>query len=112
MQRRRESATIAGRRVVMKRKGAKVVGASVALVLAVMGTVAFAHSTGNERRTKAQCDNIDIKTYNPAEVGWCEACVAQGPARCASGKPDPACMHYHPGAPAGTRCRPDDGKAN
>ena len=96
----------------MKKSGSKVLGISVALVIGAIGTVAFAHSTGGERRNKAQCDAIDITKYAPAEVGWCEACVAQGPPVCITGTPNAKCMHYHPGAPAGTRCRIDDGKTN
>jgi len=96
----------------MRNNRSRVLGFAFAALVCMVGTAAFAHSTGNERRNKAQCDAIDIKVYPPAEVGWCEACVAQGPPRCTSGKPDAACMHYHPGAPAGTRCRPDDGKTN
>jgi hypothetical protein len=94
----------------MKKNGSKALGVALVLVLGAIGTVAFAHSTGNERRNKAQCAAIDVKKYNPAEVGWCEVCVAQGPPKCAAGKPDAACMHYHPGDPDKTRCRPDDGK--
>jgi len=91
----------------MKKNGSKVLGIAVALVLGAVGTVAFAHSTGNERRNDAQCNAIDTTKYPAGEIGWCLTCVHGS---CpAAGNPSGKC-HYHPGAPGGTRCRPDNGQ--
>jgi hypothetical protein len=98
----------------MKKSSSKVVGIAVALVLGAFGTVALAHSTGNERRDGAGCDALakDPK-YGTDEAAWCHTCIDGMPKSCGAGPTkdlgNNKC-HYHPGAPAGTRCRPDNGK--
>ncbi|HEY5242365.1 MAG TPA: hypothetical protein VIJ22_12890 [Polyangiaceae bacterium] len=95
----------------MKKNGSKVMGIAVALVLGAMGTVAFAHSTGNERRNGVQCDALakDPK-YGANEAAWCHTCIDGAPKSCGATPADKNLCHYHPGDPAGTRCRPDNGK--
>jgi hypothetical protein len=98
----------------MKKSGSKVVGIAVALVLGAIGTVALAHSTGDERRTNAQCDALKTDPkYGANEAAWCHACIDGMPKSCGAG-PTPAegsnKCHYHPGDKPGTRCRPDNGK--
>jgi len=56
--------------------------------------LALAHSTGDEARTPEQCAK-----FAPPMRGHCLECV---------GRPRP--HHFHPGAPAGARCRPNDGR--
>jgi hypothetical protein len=83
------------------------------LLLVATATVASAHSTGNERRTGATCDALykDPK-YGPNEAAWCHTCIDGMPQSCGglSASPPSKACHYHPGDPAGTRCRPDNGK--
>jgi hypothetical protein len=69
-----------------------------ALLLAGAAPFAFAHDTGHESRTPAQCERLP-GTATSGERGNCLKCVAR-----------PVKHHYHPDYPAGNRCRPDDGK--
>ncbi len=56
--------------------------------------LAFAHSTGHESRTPAQCKQLP-KPLRRA----CLWCVAR-----------PRKHHFHPDYPSGQRCRPSDGR--
>jgi hypothetical protein len=69
-----------------------------ALMLAAAAPFAFAHDTGHESRTPAQCERLP-GTATTGERGNCLKCVAR-----------PVKHHYHPDYPPGNRCRPDDGK--
>ncbi len=57
-------------------------------------SLAFAHSTGRESRTPAQCEQLP-----KPERRACLRCVAR-----------PRRHHFHPDYPPGNRCRPDNGK--
>lgn len=68
-----------------------------ALGIALFGaatSLAWAHSTGHESRTPAQCQRLPTPERNA-----CLACVTRERAH-----------HYHPDYPAGARCRPDNGR--
>ncbi len=73
---------------------------TIALAAAALlaATAAWAHSTGHESRTPAECERLP-GTSSSGERGACLSCV---------GKKEK--HHYHPDYPAGNRCRPDDGK--
>ncbi len=58
------------------------------------GATVFAHRTGNERRTPAECRAL----RDPARQRACLACVAR-----------PRPHHYHPLQTEGWRCDPNDG---
>ena len=60
----------------------------------VASSLAWAHNTGHESRTVAQCEHLPTP-----ERAACIACVTRERAH-----------HYHPDYPAGTRCRPDNGR--
>ena len=60
-----------------------------------------AHNTGHEIRTTAGCVKLP-GTAKTGERGGCLACIERN-----RGKDK---MHYHPDYPAGSRCRPDNGK--
>ena len=64
-----------------------------------------------QRRDAAGCKAIDTTKYPGGEIGWCMDCLANAPNSCGgkAASPNGKC-HYHPGAPAGTRCRPDNGQ--
>jgi hypothetical protein len=79
----------------------KALGFAFALVIGAMGTVAFAHSTGHESRTTADCEKLP-GTATTGERAGCLACIGRNT--------DKAKFHFHPDYPAGDRCRPDDGK--
>lgn len=66
----------------------------VGIALIAVPLVATAHRTGNERRTVAACQALTI----PAKRRACLACVRR-----------PRPHHYHPNAPVGARCRPNNG---
>jgi hypothetical protein len=74
-------------------------GVVVALPLFLAVTpVAFAHSTGHESRTVADCEKLP-GTAKSGERGACLKCVSL-----------PKPHHFHPDYPQGNRCRPDNGK--
>jgi hypothetical protein len=73
----------------------------VSAALFAFGSVAFAHSTGHESRTVADCEKLP-GTATTGERGGCLACIGKN-----SGATK---FHFHPDYPAGDRCRPDDGK--
>ncbi|MFO0650853.1 MAG: hypothetical protein U0326_31805 [Polyangiales bacterium] len=67
------------------------------LVIFALGTVsslAWAHSTGHESRTVAQCGRLPTP-----ERQQCLQCVTRAIRH-----------HYHPDYPPGARCRPDNGR--
>lgn len=64
------------------------------LGIAAVAPLAEAHRTHNDRRTASECRLLN----DAAKRQECLSCVASPRS------------HYHPGAPAGTRCRPNDGK--
>lgn len=73
------------------------VSTAVASVLGVAPALlglAWAHPTGRESRTPAQCQRLPTP-----ERQACTSCVNR-----------PVKHHYHPDYPAGARCRPDNGK--
>ena len=73
----------------------KMVLAAVSLLgLALGAPLAIAHRTGHESRTVGDCEKLPTP-----ERGQCISCVK---------RPQP--HHYHPDYPAGSRCRPDNGK--
>lgn len=61
--------------------------------------IAFAHSTGHESRTPAQCQLLPGSNTG-GERGNCLRCVTRTDGR----------WHFHPDYPAGNRCRPDNGQ--
>jgi hypothetical protein len=63
----------------------------------VSGSVALAHNTGHESRTRAECERLP-GTTTTGERANCLACISR------QGK-----WHYHSDYAAGNRCRPDDG---
>ncbi|MCB1327649.1 MAG: hypothetical protein H7A21_08195 [Spirochaetales bacterium] len=63
--------------------------------LALLGGALAAHPTDNDRRTAAQCQELQEQNHRRA----CLACVA---------RPNP--HHYHANGPAGERCRPNNGQ--
>lgn len=68
---------------------------AAALTLSLAGlTYVSSHSTGHESRIPAQCDRLPTP-----ERQACKSCVTR-----------PLKHHYHPDYPAGSRCRPDNGK--
>ena len=71
---------------------------AAAAVMALASVSAFAHDTGHESRTAAQCEKLP-GTATEGERAGCLKCVAR-----------PEKHHYHPDYPAGDRCRPDNGK--
>lgn len=71
---------------------------AMAFCVAPPAQVAYAHETGHESRTPAQCERLP-GTATGGERGNCLKCVAR-----------PVKHHYHPDYPAGNRCRPDNGK--
>ncbi|MSP58905.1 MAG: hypothetical protein EXR72_00935 [Myxococcales bacterium] len=78
----------------MKRQiGIALGGLAAGLVLGLAPTV-LAHPTGHESHTAADCEKLPSP-----ERQQCLKCVTR-----------PIKHHYHPDYPAGTRCRPDDGK--
>ena len=68
---------------------ASVLGAAPALL-----SRAWGHSTGRESRTTAQCERLPTP-----ERQQCLSCVTRALEH-----------HYHSDYPAGSRCRPDNGK--
>ena len=72
----------------------------VTLAIGTIGTVAFAHGTGKEKRSGPECATLS----NAGDVEHCKACVAK------NGTAGAEKMHYHPDYPEGERCRPDNGK--
>lgn len=65
------------------------------LALLLLGTgTAFAHHTGNERRTPAECRAL----RDPERQRACLACISR-----------PRPHHYHPLQTEGWRCDPNDG---
>jgi hypothetical protein len=72
----------------------RAVFATMAISLALSGGLAFAHRTGNERRTQAECRAL----RDPARQRACLACIAR-----------PRPHHYHPLQTEGWRCDPNDG---
>jgi hypothetical protein len=74
--------------------------ASLAALVAISlaAPALYAHDTGHESRTAAQCNKLP-GTKKTGERGGCLACVSR-----------PQKHHYHPDYPAGERCRPDNGK--
>jgi hypothetical protein len=81
----------------MKVKAWILMGVGV-LMMATAAPFAFAHNTGHESRTPADCEKLP-GTAAGGERGHCLECVQR-----------PKKHHYHPDYPAGDRCRPDDGK--
>lgn len=69
------------------------------LILSGFALLSYAHSTGHESRTVAQCQKLP-GTAKTGERAACIACVTRK-----DGK-----WHFHPDYPAGDRCRPDNGK--
>ncbi|HEX2568393.1 MAG TPA: hypothetical protein VH877_02465 [Polyangia bacterium] len=70
-------------------------GAAGALLLVGWATTgAWAHSTGHESRTIADCEKLPTP-----ERQNCIKCVTR-----------PVKHHFHPDYPPGERCRPDNGK--
>ena len=76
------------------------VASASALYLAVFlcAPSAHAHNTGHESRTSADCQKLP-GSNTTGERHQCLACVTR-----------PSKHHYHPDYPAGSRCRPDNGK--
>jgi hypothetical protein len=72
--------------------------AAAGLLLVGAAPMARAHKTGHESRTPAQCERLP-GTQTTGERANCLRCVA---------RPKP--HHFHPDYPAGTRCRPNNGK--
>ncbi len=77
----------------------RAMGLTLGLAVAGIGTAAFAHDTGHESRTTADCEKLP-GTATTGERAGCLACVSRK-----DGK-----WHFHPDYPAGDRCRPDNGK--
>lgn len=73
-------------------KRALVLGAG--LLLLAGPPVVRGHSTGHESRLPAHCAKLPTP-----ERQACQACVTRALKH-----------HYHPDYPAGSRCRPDNGK--
>lgn len=69
-------------------------GAVAVGFLVGVAPVAFGHRTGHESRTVGDCEKLPSP-----ERQQCLKCVT---------RPQP--HHYHPDYPAGSRCRPDNGK--
>jgi hypothetical protein len=74
--------------------------AAFAAVVLIAGepSSSWAHSTGHESRTVAECERLP-GSAEAGERAQCLKCVQR-----------PKKHHYHPDYPAGDRCRPDDGK--
>ncbi len=72
--------------------------AVLVLSFVLLGSVAFAHSTGHESRTVAGCEKLP-GTASKGERAQCLRCIQ---------RPKP--HHYHPDYPKGQRCRPDNGQ--
>lgn len=68
-----------------------VLGVAVAVAVS---SLAWAHNTGHESRTPAQCQRLPTP-----ERQACIQCVTR-----------PLRHHYHPDYPPGARCRPDNGR--
>jgi hypothetical protein len=79
------------------RRGSWLAGLGVTVLL-VGGGLAWAHDTGHESHTPAQCERLP-GTAKSGEREQCLKCVSR-----------PTKHHYHPDFPAGDRCRPDNGK--
>lgn len=75
--------------------------AAVFTALAVGGSFAYAHSTGHESRTAADCEKLP-GTATAGERAGCLACIGRNN--------DKEKFHFHPDYPPGKRCRPDNGK--
>ena len=71
---------------------------TLALLFAGAGSLAFAHSTGHESRTVADCEKLP-GTQVAGERGQCLRCVER-----------PRPHHYHPDMLKGDRCHPDNGR--
>lgn len=67
-------------------------------MLAGVAPMALGHSNGHESRTVAECERLP-GTAKAGERAQCLQCVSR-----------PVKHHYHPDYPAGSRCRPDNGK--
>lgn len=65
-----------------------------AFALLGFASLASGHNTGHESRTVAQCERLPTP-----ERQQCVQCVSR-----------PLRHHYHPDYPAGSRCRPDNGR--
>jgi hypothetical protein len=76
----------------------RIVLAAGALMLMAGMPLAWAHDTGHESRTPAQCEKLP-GTAKEGERGHCLECVARKEKH-----------HYHPDYKEGERCRPDNGK--
>lgn len=72
--------------------------AAVPLLFVSTAPTVWAHHTGHESRTPAQCQLLP-GTQTTGERGNCLRCVS---------RPKP--HHFHPDYPPGNRCRPDNGK--
>ncbi len=67
---------------------------AITLAVATLTTIAWAHTTGHESRTAAQCQRL-----RTPERQHCLSCVTR-----------PLRHHYHPDYPPSARCRPDNGR--
>jgi hypothetical protein len=73
----------------------------VIAALSTLGPLDFAHSTGHESRSAADCEKLP-GTAKEGERAGCLACIGRNSAK--------ERFHFHPDYPAGDRCRLDDGK--
>lgn len=69
-----------------------IIGASLAV--GSLTTLAWAHSTGHQARTAAECNRLPVP-----ERQQCLPCIARAVRH-----------HYHPDYPPQSRCRPDNGR--
>jgi hypothetical protein len=81
----------------MEKRRSKLFGFMMVLGCLAIGTVAFAHKTGHESRTAADCTKLE-GTATTGERGFCMKCINIGK------------THYHPDCPAQHRCNLDNGK--
>lgn len=69
-------------------------GAALLLCAGLLAPAARGHNNGHESRKPPQCERLPTP-----ERQQCLSCVTR-----------PLPHHYHPDYPAGSRCRPDNGK--
>ena len=83
----------------MRKRRSPLLGVGVALAVGAFGTVAL--GGGRPMRTYEDCQKLAGSDTDGERV-WCVTCVAR--------TDPPGRWLYDPAAPAGQRCRPDDGK--